>query len=102
MSHSIQQCWTNGTGTVVIIIDYATGGEAVSLNEVWTNQISGVIMGTISPNDNSLGIALLPMIVNGKIMLFKFAGSTFVEIPATTALNAKVSAIVLGATVNVL
>jgi|ERR1700675_1104100 len=95
MSHSVQQSWTNGIGVVLTILNYTLGGEAVSAVEVGTSTISGVIMGIVSPNDNSLGVPLLPVLVSGKILLYRFVTNAFAEVPTTTALNAKISAVIL-------
>lgn len=77
------------------IIDYATGGEAVSASEVVGSAIiDGVIFGTVPAGQNSLGVPLFPLLGGGKVMLFRFTAGAPVEIAPTVGLNAAIPCIV--------
>lgn len=76
------------------IANYAVGGEAVTAAELGCLGVNGVILGQVPPGQNSLAVPLFPILSGGKIMLFRFVSGAPVEIAATTALNAVVTAIV--------
>lgn len=76
------------------IIDYATGGEVVTPDELGVTTISGVIFGTVPAGQNSLGGPLFPLLNAGKVMLFRFTSGSPVEIAATVGLNASITALV--------
>ena len=76
------------------IIDYTSGGEAVTLNELGAAGIDGAIFGQVPPAQNSLGVPLFPILNAGKVVLIRFVGGVPTEIPTTVGLNALVFALV--------
>ncbi len=79
----------------VTIVDYAVGGETITPSEIDNSAtIDGVILGSVPPTQNSLGVPLFPILSGGKVMLFRFVSGVPTEITATTALNAVVTALV--------
>lgn len=98
MSHTINNSNPQHTAYVrVTIVDYATGGEAVSTSEILPGDLStvdSVMFGTVPPGQNSLNAPLFPILIAGKIALFRFVSGAPVEIPPTTGLNAVVPCLV--------
>lgn len=98
MSHTDQN--TSSIQTVPFaftIVNYATGGEAVSPTEFGgATPITGVVFGDVPPGLNSLGITLFPLLVAGKVTLREFSGGVFTEIPTTNNLNATVVGFIFG------
>lgn len=100
MSHTTTFSTNNNAGALIpvqlVIQNYTLGGEPVSLADVpGASSVAGVILGSVPPGQNSLGVPLFPILDAGKIRLFQFTGGSPVEIPTTAALNATVTAIVL-------
>ena len=80
---------------MLTIVNYVAGGEVVPPSELpQTNAVDALIMGTVPPSQNSLGVALFPLLSGGKIMLFRFVSGAPVEISSTTALNAVIPCLV--------
>ena len=93
MTHSISTDTPGLMPILVTIINYVTGGEAFTAAEFNVPSISSVMLGNVSPAQNSLGVPLFPILVGGKVKLFQFVSGAPVEIPTTTALNAVIDAI---------
>lgn len=75
------------------IVNYAQGGEAYTVSELNITTLLGVLLGQVSPVQNSLGVPLFPVLVGGAIKLFQFVSGSPVEIPTTSALNAVITAL---------
>jgi hypothetical protein len=95
LSHSLQllssDSWQSAQLT---IINYVVGGESVLPSELDASTIDGVIFAEVPPGQNSLNALLFPVLNAGKIMLFRFVAGVPTEIPATSALNAIITALV--------
>lgn len=97
MSHTIQQTTVQVTPCTLTIVNYATGGETVSPSEFGgAASVNGVVLGTIPPGNNSLGVSLFPLLVAGKIKLLQFTAGAFSEIATINALNAVVVGFIFG------
>lgn len=97
MSHSVQSI-ERGMEILLVsatIVNYVAGGEQLTALEISAGPIRSVLFGTVPAAQNSLGVPLFPLLVGGKITLFRFVSGSPVEIPPTVALNAVVTALVL-------
>jgi hypothetical protein len=96
MSHTIAPYTSQELRFVLLtIVNYATGGEAVAATEIpGVTGVDALVMGDVPANQNSLGVPLFPILVSGKIQLFRFTAGAPVEIAPTTGLNAVLPAIV--------
>lgn len=99
MSHTILFNTNYNAGSLIpvqlTIVNYVSGGEAVSSADVNGVTVDGVIFAQVPPAKNSLNVVLFPILDGGKIRLFQFVGGVPTEIPSTTALNAVIVALVL-------
>jgi len=77
------------------IQDYSAGGESISLSEIEATQLDGVVFGNCGPTQNSLSSLLIPVLISGKVMLFRFVSGVPTEIPPTIGLNATFPALVV-------
>src|SRR5579859_2379660 len=94
MSHSLTAFSGNVYMVKLTIVNYSTGGEAVTPAELGATTTDGVVLGQVPANQNSLAVPLFPVLSSGKIVLFQFVSGSPVEIPPTTNLNAVLSAMV--------
>ncbi len=104
MSHTIINSTNTVLSTIAVptpllfftieILNYTQGGEMFSLATDFPSAkaVNGVVLGTVPPNQNYLGVPLFPIIKNG-ITLYQIVGGVLTEIPTTTALNATFSGI---------
>ena len=76
------------------IVNYTSGGETYTLAELGVQAIDGVFFAVCGPAQNSLGKALMPVLIAGKVMLIQSTTTGLSEIPTTAAINAAVVALV--------
>ncbi len=76
------------------IVNYATGGEQFTAAELGMVSVGAVLFMMVGPTQNSLGNTLMPILVGNKVLLLNL--STMAEVVPTTALNAVITALVLG------
>lgn len=95
MSHTIAYNVAGLSPLTLTIVNYTTGGEAVTLAELGMQAVMGVMFATVSPGQNSLGVPLFPILIGGAVKLFQFVSGSPVEIPTTSALNAVVMCLIL-------
>lgn len=78
------------------IVDYIVGGELVTPSEIMfgATSVDGVFFAMVPAANNSLGVPLFPVIINGKVVLERFIAGVPTEISATIGLNAVIPALV--------
>lgn len=76
------------------IVNYVAGGEAYTAAEFNVDTILGFIIGQVPPAQNSLGVALFPIVGGIGLKLYQIVSGALVEIPTTNNLNAVITALV--------
>lgn len=93
MSHTVQQNSGLCYPLRVTIVNYTNGGENFSLADLGALSFSGIVLGNVSPSNNSLGVLLIPILNGANLRLYQFVSGSPVEISTTSNLNAVIDAV---------